>query len=690
MKYLPLVRSSWLLLLAACGGQASTQPATHPQAPLTRTLSSIVNPKGAPPAAGSADAKGYAGHGAASVPKEVLDKYVAPALPDDVARSIQAMLDVRAPGAGRLSNDGKAMYFGWNVTGGAQLWRLDGPQHFPVQLTGGQDPTMVMGIAPDNSFLLLSRDRKGEENPGLYLQDPKGGQLTLIQHKPGIQTSAEFISDDGRYIYFRSNDVKKNSYVLYRWDRTSKAREVVFDQDGIWSIADFKNAPGKKEVAKLLLAKEVGSNMAEYSEWDVAAKTLTPLFGQGEREEYEAVYSAKDGELIVQTPKLGEFRRLYKYDVAKKALSPITPEIKSDVASFSVDHAKNHIFYTVNDGGYSRLKVLGARTYKESVPAALGALKGDHVRFGAPTRDGRFWTLSVDSGKAPPSSFVFDWQSGKLTPWHSPSAPEIDTARFAEAKLETYPARDGTKIPMFVRRPDPARCAAKPCPVIVSFHGGPEGQTLPGFNTRSQIFVDAGFVFVEPNVRGSDGYGRTWIHSDDGPKRLNVITDIEDAAKYVRKEWADGGKAPKVGVMGGSYGGYSTLIAMTMFAGAYDAGVANVGMSSLVTFLQNTAEYRRILRASEYGDLEKDREALVKLSPVTYLGRVSKPLLVIQGASDPRVPVGEALQMHESLKKKNIPSELIIFADEGHGAQKRENKVLELGHSLRFFKQHLL
>jgi dipeptidyl aminopeptidase/acylaminoacyl peptidase len=226
--------------------------------------------------------------------------------------------------------------------------------------------------------------------------------------------------------------------------------------------------------------------------------------------------------------------------------------------------------------------------------------------------------------------------------------------------------------------------------VIVLFHGGPEGQATPGFYAGTQLFVDAGFTVVEPNVRGSDGYGRTWIHADDGAKRLAVITDIEDVAKYIKDKWAAGGKAPKIGVAGGSYGGYATLVAMTMFAGAYDAGASVVGISNLYTFLMNTAPYRRALRISEYGDPEKDKDALLKLSPITYIDQVKSPLLIIQGATDPRVPAGEAIQIKAALDAKNIPSELIIFPDEGHGAQKRENQVLQLGHMVRFFEQHLL
>src|SRR6185295_14351236 len=150
-------------------------------------------------------------------------------------------------------------------------------------------------------------------------------------------------------------------------------------------------------------------------------------------------------------------------------------------------------------------------------------------------------------------------------------------------------------------------CTPAPCPVVVNFHGGPEGQALPGMSLYAQLFVDAGFVYVQPNVRGSDGYGKAWLKSDDGPKRLQVITDIEDAAKHVRTAFAANGKAPKVGVLGGSYGGYSTLVAMTKFAGAFDAGVANVGMSNLLTFLLNTAPYRRAFCVSETADPEKDK-----------------------------------------------------------------------------------
>jgi dipeptidyl aminopeptidase/acylaminoacyl peptidase len=626
--------------------------------------------------AAPAPTAGYSGHGAGSVPPEVLAKFAPPALPPTLSRKIQAMLDVRSPGAGVTSPDGKRLFFGWRVTGTSQVWRLDGPQRFPVQLTGGEDATGLSAVSPDGTFLVVQRDRGGEEYPGLYLLSPEGGALEPIQHEPRVQTFAEFVSPDSRWVYFRANDRKPDSFAIYRWDRKARVKELVFDQDGLWSVADHRPD------GRLLLLRELGSAQTEIHEWDPARKVLTPVIGVGEKEEYEARYGAADGEVLVLTPRLGEFRRLYRLRAGK--LEPVTPDVKHDVSGFVIDDSRRRIVYTVNEDGYTRMHALDARTFR---PLKLPAFPpADHVYPFRFSDDGRFLTVAVDSGTAPSVGFVVDWKTGKAVQWQLPSAPEVDLSRFVRATLETYPARDGTPIPMFVRRP--ASCAA-PCPVVVEFHGGPEGQATPGFNRYAQLLVDAGFVVVEPNVRGSDGYGKTWFHADDGARRLDIITDIEDASRFIRKEWAANGVAPKVAIVGGSYGGYSALIGMTMFAGAYDAGVAIVGISNLVTFLQNTAPYRRALRVNEYGDPEKDHDALVKLSPVTYIDRVKAPLLIIQGANDPRVPAGEAIQVYQALAARQIPASLIIFPDEGHGSAKRANQVLELGAMLQFLEQHL-
>jgi dipeptidyl aminopeptidase/acylaminoacyl peptidase len=372
---------------------------------------------------------------------------------------------------------------------------------------------------------------------------------------------------------------------------------------------------------------------------------------------------------------------------------PVSLPVDHDVARFSIDEPRRRILYTVNESGYTRLRALDPRTF-DDIPIPPAVPGGDHVGFGFTTPDGRYTTVMVDSGLAPVSSFVLDWSDGSLRRWHTPSSPEIDTTGFARCELEHYPARDGTLIPMFVRRPPAGAgtgegAGAGPPPVVVHFHGGPEGQSVPGFDTTAQLFVDAGFVWAEPNVRGSEGYGKSWSHADDGPRREQVIGDIEDCARSIRERWAQDGRAPRIGVYGGSYGGYAALMAMTRFAGAYDCGASVVGISNLVTFLENTAPYRRSLRITEYGDPDKDRDVLLALSPVTYVDRVRGPLLLVQGANDPRVPVGEAIQIHEALAARGVESRLIIFPDEGHGMSKRANQVTTLGHVLDFFSRHL-
>lgn len=640
-------------------------------------------PQAAAPAASaaSAGAAGYTGLGAASVPPEVLERFRPTALPAEVSRKIQGLLDLRAPGGGIPSPDGKRLFFGWRVTGVDQVWRLDGPNTFPVQLTGGEDRTTLGGLSPDGRWLALERDRHGEENPGLYLQSADGGPLREVQHKRGVQTEFQRFSRDGRFLYYVANDQRPDSYSVYRYDIAAGSAERLYEGKGYWRIGDV--APGR-----LLLVKASGSRGREWSVLDEASRQLTPLLGQGEYQDYVMLFSPRAGRYFVATPKPSGFRRLYEW-APGQAFTPVAVPggERWDIEGISTDMAQRHLYVSVNEGGYTRSFAFDAATMK---PQPLPwPEKADHQLVGSSTPDGQRVVLSVARPDRPRESLVYDWQHKALTRWTVPSTPETDTRHFVAATLESYPARDGTPIPMFVRRPPQCADAARPCPVIVHFHGGPEGQSKPGFSPIWQLFVDAGFIVAEPNVRGSSGYGQAWLDADNGPRRLQVVTDIEDAALHIRRAWARNGVAPKVGVFGGSYGGYSTLMAMTRFAGAYDAGVSAVGMANLLTFLENTAPYRRLLRTTEYGDPATDREALVQLSPTTWVHQLKAPLMIIQGANDPRVPVGESLLMHDAAKARGVPVELMIFADEGHGASSRANQALEFGHALRFFQQHL-
>lgn len=618
----------------------------------------------------------YKGLGLESLSQATLERFAPKPLEPSVSRRVQSMLDIKSPGLGLVSPDGKTLYFSWTITGVSQIWKLDGPMRFPRQMTGGENPASLLDYTPDGKYILMSRDRNGEENPGLYYQPAAGGELREIQHKKGVQTYYQWVSDDSRFVYFSANDQKPDQRTLYRYELASAQKEMILNEPGLWSLADVR-------AGKFLLRKSLGSMWSEFHELDLETKQLKPVIGQGEREDYSVAFGAGEGEYLVSSNKESDLKQIYLLKAGKMTARISHPE--KEISEFSVDYTRKYLVVKWLEKAYSRFEVYDPVSFEKIPLPDFG--EAENIYSGDITRDGRYMTIGIDKAYEPRASYVWDWEKKELVKWLAPSSPEIDTAGFSKASLEYYPSRDGARIPMFVRRPK--ACEPGPCPVIVSFHGGPEGMSSPGFSAYSQIFIDAGFTLVTPNVRGSDGFGRKWLDSDNRARRLDVITDIEDCALHIKKNWAKNGTAPRIGVTGGSYGGYSTLMAMTRFAGAYDAGVAEVGMSNLLSFMQNTAPYRRILRANEYGDPETDKEILLKLSPITYVADIKGPLLIIQGANDPRVPVGEAVQMYEAAKAKGLGAELIIYPDEGHGSAKRANQVLSIGHTLRFFEKYL-
>jgi hypothetical protein len=230
---------------------------------------------------------GYSGLGAESLSPQEVAKYAPAALDERMSRKIQAMLDVRGTGAGLTTSKGDHQIYTTRITGTSQIWRQDGPMTFPVQLTGGEDRTAAVGIAPDDSFVVVSRDVGGQENPGVYLLSLEGGPLRLVQHTPKVQTQLQYISDDSKSLYFKANDKDPASYAIYRYDIKADRRETVFENKGLWEIADHRGD------ATWLLAKELGNTQQEIYEYDLKAKKLTPLLGQGEVEEYSVAYGAQ-------------------------------------------------------------------------------------------------------------------------------------------------------------------------------------------------------------------------------------------------------------------------------------------------------------------------------------------------------------------------------------------------------------
>jgi dipeptidyl aminopeptidase/acylaminoacyl peptidase len=619
----------------------------------------------------------YSGFGRESVSEEQLKTYAPTPLAPELKNSIEKYMDVRAPSPGMTGPGGRQLFMNWMVTGSNQVWRLDAPKSFPVQMTGGEDRTGLRDVSPDGKWVALSRDAMGDEFYGIFLQPSAGGKLLKVFQKPKVRAGFGFFSSNSRSVYYTANDINENSQAVYRYDIAARSRELLLSEPGLWEVEDYLDDDN------LILAKHVGSMQNEHYLFNPSTKLLTPLIGQGKKEDYRVAFGRNKGEYVVLTDELREFKTLYSLKEGK--LKPLTPDWNFNVEFFELNRPRTYLVFVTNEKGYEKVRAFSALNFKEiSFPRFEAA---EQVYAGSFSPDGRYLTLAVETPRSPNTNYVYDFSTKKLRQWSLSSSPEIDTSRFVKAELDSYRAEDGTQIPMFVWRSE--ACKTKLCPVIVNFHGGPEGQATPGFSPIINSFLEQGFVYVMPNVRGSDGYGKSWVRADNGPKRLDVITDIRDCARYIREKWKVKEVSPKIGIYGGSYGGYSTLVGMSMFAGEYDAGVAVVGMSDLRSFLLNTAPYRRALRVNEYGDPEKDKEALEKLSPVTYINKVKAPILILQGASDPRVPAGEALQFYEQVKNQVPDSGMVLFPDEGHGVSKRPNRVLLTGYVIEFFKKHL-
>lgn len=618
----------------------------------------------------------YSGFGLDSISKQTLEKYAPPAPNPDIKSQVEKLVDIRSPSVGVVTNDGKKMFLNWNVTGSNQIWRLDGVKSFPVQMTGGEDRSNFSGLSPDNQWVVVSRDNKGDENPGVYLMRAQGGELKKVYYNPKHQSSFLGFTDDSRTLYYRTNNITTDSYAIYKYDINTDKTEVVWDKPGIWYLSDFDGD-------RAILSKANGSMQNEHFTFNLKTKETAPLIGQNEKEDYDVALLKNKDEYLVVTNKMDDTRAMYILKNGK--LTPFISTPGADVSGASISKNYKYLAYALNKDGYTQIKLMELATKKDiPVPNSKNV---EQAGWGAFSFNSRYISFSTELHNEPRKNYVFDIQTRKATEWMYSSTPEVNVSGYVRAELMKYPGEGGAQIPMFVWRSE--ACKQKTCPVVISFHGGPEAQSVPRFNPILNLYVQRGFIYAQPNVRGSDGYGKKWLSADNGAERLKVITDIRDAARFAKKQFAVGGVVPKVGITGGSYGGYSTLVGASMFAEDYDAALAIVGMSSLITFIENTAPYRRALRANEYGEPKTDREFMLKLSPVSYIDKVKKPLMIAHGATDPRVPVGEAVQFHETVKKNNPNASLVIFPDEGHGVAKRPNIVLLNSYAIDFFEKNL-
>ncbi|HKM89985.1 MAG TPA: prolyl oligopeptidase family serine peptidase [Candidatus Acidoferrales bacterium] len=533
-------------------------------------------------------------------------------------------------------------------------------------------------------YIVFSKDIGGGEWYQLYRYDEASGDVTLLTDGKSRNSFGAWSSGGNQIAYVSTRRTGKDTDLWVMNPADPKTDHLLLQlEGGGWQPLDW--SPGDKTI---LLLEYISIN--ESYLWLVDATTgekteLTPRH-PAQKISYAESRFSKDGKgIYTVTDKDSEFRRLAFLDLTTQKSNYLTTAIPWDVESFDLSRDGAHIAFVTDEDGVDKLHILDTASGKQlPVPKlAVGVISGLHWRRNAPELG-----FTTNSARAQSDCYSLDLSTGKLVRWTS-SESAVRTDAFPEAELVRWKSFDGKMISGFLYRP-PARFTGKR-PVMVVIHGGPEGQSQPVFLGRNNYFLnELGIALIYPNVRGSTGYGKTFSLLDNGALRENTYKDINSLFDWIAtRPDLDAGR---IAVTGGSYGGHMTLAVSTFYSSRIRCSVDVVGMSNLVTFLEHTEAYRRDLRRVEYGD-ERDpqmRAFLEKIAPMNHVDQIRKPMLVVAGKNDPRVPVSESQQIVAALKTQGTPVWFLMARDEGHGFRKKPNQDFQFLATVEFLDEFLL
>lgn len=566
-----------------------------------------------------------------------------------------------------------------------QIHEVKMPMGARSQLTYYAEPVGGAAVRPNSGgSFVFGKDKGGDEFTQAYLFDRATG-LAKAFTEPGTQNAGIRFTKDGKLAAWTvtRNGTAVRDIVIANPDQP-ESRRLVYRAEGGFGIADLSD-DGKT----ILLGQGISVNYSKRWVLDVATGTLTPITPDL-KVSYDGGTFAADGKSIyILTDEGSEFSYLVQLDLAPGARTRVSPAMNWDVEGYDLSPDGKTLAFTVNENGLSKL-------YLQST--AKGA-KAELVALPVGTVGGVDWDpsskrlgMTISTAKAPGDAYTYDVATKKLTRWTMSEIGGLNPDSFVEPSFFNYPTFDKVDgkprtIPAFIYKPKNAS-ASNQAPVIINIHGGPEGQSRPGFSSTVQYWVnELGAAVIFPNVRGSTGYGKTYVDLDNGFKREDSVKDIGALLDWIATQ--PDLNQRKVVVYGGSYGGYMVLASMTNFNDRLAGGINIVGISHFATFLQNTNGYRRDLRRVEYGD-ERDpamRAFHEKIAPLNNAHKITKPLFVIQGANDPRVPMSEADQIVAKVRNNGGQVWYMVAKDEGHGFAKKSNRDAQREAETLFFQQ---
>jgi dipeptidyl aminopeptidase/acylaminoacyl peptidase len=590
-----------------------------------------------------------------------------PEIPANVSAAVQRYQNSRAAQFEDWLPDG-SMLIATRFGATQQLHHVAAPGAARTQITFGSEPVAGARTIPGSDRFVMSRDTGGDEWFQLYTRGLTGTDFALTE--AGTRNESPVFSKDGSLLVWSRATKGSAAYSLLSVDpRQPGSPRTLHQVDGAISPADIA-----ADKSRLIFVRGISNREDQLFELDLASGKATRIAPKAKPAVYQDPRYLPDGRsVIVVSDNESDTRRLVQIDLASGRQTVLTPDLKWDVEGYDLSDDGRVLAYAVNEDGFSRV-VVQDRVTRRALPQPTlpkGVLTA--LKF---TPDGKRLAIGLTSATSAGDVWAWDVDGARLVRWTNSELGELGPAKLAEPELIRFKSFDGLSVPAFVYRPKDVPAGTR-TPVIIDIHGGPEAQTRPIWNYGAQYFADVlKATVILPNVRGSDGYGKRYLNLDNAEKREDSVKDIGALIDWIGQQ--PGLDAKKVAVYGQSYGGYMSLAVMTHYSDKLVGGVERYGISDWASFLNNTEAYRRDNRRAEYGD-ERDpkmQKVFAKISPLANVGRITKPMLVMQGANDPRVPQSESEQVVAKLRANGTDTWYVLFADEGHGFLKKHNNDL--------------
>ncbi len=577
-----------------------------------------------------------------------------------------------------FSPAGDSIAFLSNMSGSPQVWTVATTGGWPRQITAYDDPVSSAAWSPDGKWIAYSVAPGGGLNEQIYIVKPDGTGIRRITAGGEENNRLGLWSRDGRFLTYGSSLRSPAAIDGYVYDLESEKNRMAVQNSGIASFADV-SSDGKSVIINRVVSRGDNDLFLVDLKTGTEAK-LTPHSGPGS---FSARFAAKPGSMLLITNKDRDLRALQMLTsqggkLTSKDLAS-RPDAELDDVVVSDDGSISGLFW--NAAGRSEVEMMNMKSGSRRTVVLPGEIAGGGVF----SSDGKQLAMVVSGASKPSGIWIVDVASLKSRQVAFSQHPGVDLSTIVRPELRRYKAHDGLELSGWLYRP--AGSSDKPLPIVLSFHGGPEGQERTSLNPTYQGLLARGIAVFAPNVRGSSGFGKKFVNLDNGALRVDSVRDIKATADYLVSNGT--AAAGKLGIMGGSYGGYMVMAGLTEYPDLFAAGANLFGIVNFETFFKHTQPWMAAVSTIEYGDPATEAAMLRSLSPIHKLDRVKAPTLVLHGANDTNVPVVEAEQVVDTLRKRGVPVEYVLFPDEGHGWRKTPNRIKSGVTISNFFAKYL-